>query len=120
MAKVLICDDAAFMRDVIRKMLESAGHQVVGEAEDVDEAVAKFKTLRPDVVTMDLIMKHSGVDAIKNIVAIDPAAKIVLISVLDDQESSAIEAIKAGALGIVTKPIKQDVLLSEVERVLNI
>lgn len=119
MAKVLICDDAVFMRMTIREILESAGHEIVGEADGVDEALDMYKKFKPDIVTMDIIMKSSGVEAVKKIIAFDPKAKIVVVSVLNEQEADVVEAVKCGALGIVTKPIKRDVLIAEVSRVLE-
>ena len=120
MARILICDDAVFMRMTIKETLEDAGHEVVVEAGDADEAVRMYKKYKPDVVTMDILMKHSGIEAIKNIIALDPSARIIVVTVLTEQEGEVVEAVKMGALGIVTKPIKKEVLVSEVNRVLEI
>ncbi len=119
MARILICDDAVFMRMTIREALKGAGHEIVGEAESGDEAFQMYKKLKPDLVTMDLLMKTSGVNGVKKIKEIDPQAKIIIVSVLNEQEAEVVEAVRAGAQGIVTKPIKRDVLLAEVDRVLN-
>ena len=81
MAKILICDDAVFMRMTIREALKNAGHEIIGEAENGEEALKLYKKLKPDLVTMDLLMKTSGVDSIKNIKKTDPKAKIVIVSV---------------------------------------
>ena len=120
MARILICDDAEFMRMTIRDALESAGHQIVGEAKDGTDAVEKYKKLKPDIVTMDLLMKIPGQGAIKEITAHDPKAKIIVISVLNDQEGEVIEAVRFGASGLVTKPIKRETLISEVDRVFKL
>ena len=120
MAKILICDDAEFMRKTIRETLEAAGHEVAGEADDVDAGVEQYKKLRPDLVTMDMIMEHSGVDAIKQIKEFDPKAKIIVVSVFQEQEGDIVSAIRAGALGMVSKPIKREVLLEEIDRVLKL
>jgi len=119
MARIMICDDATFMRTTIREALEGGGHEVVAEAEGAKEAFEMYKKQKPDLVTMDILMKTSGVDAVKEIRRIDPQAKIVIVSVLNEQEAEVVEAVRSGAQGIVTKPIKRDTLLSEVNRVLT-
>ena len=120
MARILICDDAVFMRMTIKETLERAGHEIVGEAADADEGVVLYKKLKPDAVTMDMVMKTPGVEAVKRIMKFDPKAKIVICSVLNAQESDVVEAVKSGALGIVAKPIKREVLVAEINRVLGI
>ncbi len=119
MAKILICDDAVFMRMTIREVLEKAGHEIVGEAEGAEEEISLYQQIKPDLVTMDLLMKSPGVDAIKRIKKINPNARIIVVSVLNEQEEEVVNAIRAGAQGIVTKPIKREVLLAEVNRVLE-
>jgi two-component system chemotaxis response regulator CheY len=119
MTRILICDDSQYMRGVIRGILEEKGYEIVAEAEDADEAVEKYKKFRPDLVTMDMLMRKSGSDAVADIMKINKNAKVVIVSVLNDGEELVVSAIKAGALGIVTKPIKKEVLLNEVERVLK-
>ena len=120
MAKILICDDAVFMRMTIREALESAGYEIVAEAEGPDEAARLYKEKKPDLVTMDMLMKKSGISGIKDIRNFDPKAKIVVVSVLTEQEGEVVDAIRAGALGIVAKPINRQVLINEVKRVLDI
>lgn len=120
MARILICDDAVFMRMTIRETLEQAGHEVVGEAENGEEAFKKYQELKPDLVTMDILMKTSGVDAVRHIIDAYPDAKIIIVSVLNEQEAEVVEAVRSGALGIVTKPIKRDSLVAEVSRVLKL
>ncbi len=120
MARILICDDAVFMRMTIKEALLKAGHDIIGEAESGDEVAQLYQTLKPDLVTMDLLMKSSGTDGIKKIREIDPKAKIVVVSVLDKHGAEVVEAVRAGALGFVTKPIRREVLTSEVNRVLAI
>jgi len=119
MARILICDDAVFMRAVLSEALRNAGHEIVGEAEDADTVVELYKKVKPDLVTMDILMKNSGVDAIKKIIDFDPKARIIVVSVLTAQEAEVVEAIRSGASGIVGKPINRSVLLSEVTRVLK-
>ena len=120
MARILICDDAGFMRMTIKEALEKAGHEVIGEAESAEDAIKKYSKLKPDIVTMDLLMKESGVRAIKKIKAKDPKARIIVVTVLNQQEADVVEAIRAGAQGLVSKPIKREALIAEVERVLNL
>lgn len=119
MARILICDDAAFMRMTIRETLEKAGHEIIGEAEDGNSAIEIYKKSKPDLVTMDILMKTSGVEAVKKLKDLDPNAKIVMVSILDEQEAEVIEAVRSGAEGIVTKPIKREMLTAEVNRVLR-
>ncbi|MBU1922597.1 response regulator [Patescibacteria group bacterium] len=119
MARILICDDAAFMRMTIRETLENAGHEIIGEAEDGNSAIEIYKKSKPDLVTMDILMKTSGVEAVKKLKDLDPNAKIVMVSILDEQEAEVIEAVRSGAEGIVTKPIKREMLTAEVNRVLR-
>ena len=96
MARVLIADDASFMRQMIREIIEPEGHEIVGEATNGVEAVDLFKELAPDLVTMDIVMpKRSGIDAVKRILAEHPSACIVMCSALG-QESLVMEALQAG------------------------
>ena len=120
MARILICDDAPFMRMVIREALESAGHVIVGETDDLNDLVSLFKSQRPDLVTMDILMRESGVEGVKRIMREDKNAKIVVVSVLAEQEAEVVDAVRLGAQGIVTKPIRRELLLAEVNRVLNL
>jgi two-component system chemotaxis response regulator CheY len=119
MARVLVCDDAVFMRMTIRETLEKAGHEIVAEADNPEEAARLFERLKPDIVTMDLLMKTPGVEGIKKIIGIDTLAKIIIVSVLGEQEGEVVDAIRAGALGIVSKPVKREMLVAEVARVLK-
>lgn len=119
MARILICDDAVFMRMTIKEALENAGHEIVGEASNVEDAVALYKKLRPDIVTMDMLMKAPGTIAVKEIMKFDPKAKIIIISVFNEKDGEVVDAIHAGAKGIISKPIKRDVLIAEVNRVLG-
>ncbi|MDS0528424.1 response regulator [Clostridium sp. SHJSY1] len=110
MKRVLIVDDAAFMRFVLRQTLEKCGFEVVGEAENGVKAIRLFRQLKPDVVTMDLTMPAlSGVDSIKVIKLIDEEAKIIVIS-SSGQKLAVEEAIEAGATSFLVKPFKEKVL----------
>lgn len=115
MAKILITDDAAFMRLMVRSALESKGHEIVGEAVNGAEAVRIYQQVKPDVVTMDITMPDmDGVTAVKNIIAMDPAAKIIMCSAMG-QTVMVMDAMKAGAKDFVVKPFQADRLLQAVE-----
>jgi two-component system chemotaxis response regulator CheY len=115
--KVLIADDASFMRQMIRDIIEPEGWEVVGEASDGVEVVEKYKKLHPDVVMMDIVMpKRSGIDAVKAIKADDPSARIVMCSALG-QEALVTEAVQAGAKDFIVKPFKPDAVLATLAKV---
>ena len=119
MARVLVADDASFMRQMIREIVEAEGHEVVGEASDGDEAVEEWKRLQPDVVTMDIVMpRRSGIDAVKGIIEIDPRACVVMCSALG-QETLVQEALQAGARDFIVKPFKPDSVIATLKKVLE-
>jgi two-component system chemotaxis response regulator CheY len=113
--RVLICDDTMFMRTVIAKMVQDGGHEVVGEAGSGDEAVARYAELKPDVVTMDVVMPDvGGIEAVKRIVEADPKARIVMCSAMG-QEKLIEQAMQAGAARYVVKPFDASKLLGALE-----
>jgi two-component system chemotaxis response regulator CheY len=115
--KVLIVDDALFMRNMLRDIFVRAGHQVVGEAANGVEALEQYRELRPDLVTMDIVMPlKSGIEALQEIVAEDPAACIIMCSALG-QDALVIEAVQAGAKDFIVKPFKEERVLEVVRRV---
>ena len=119
MARVLVADDASFMRQMIREIIEAEGHEVVGEASDGDEVVEEFKRLSPDVTTMDIVMpRRSGIDAVKSIIELDAGACVVMCSALG-QETLVQEAMAAGARDFIVKPFKPDVVIATIEKVLE-
>ena len=119
MARVLVADDASFMRQMIREILESGGHEVVGEASDGIEVLEEYKKLQPDLVTMDIVMPRcSGIDALRQIVKLDDAAQVVMCSALG-QESLVTEALEAGARDFIVKPFKPESVLSTLTKVLG-
>jgi two-component system chemotaxis response regulator CheY len=119
MARVLIADDASFMRQMIREIIEPEGHEVVGEATNGIEAVDLYGELSPDLVTMDIVMpKRSGIDAVKAIVADHPTACIVMCSALG-QETLVMEALQAGAKDFIVKPFKPDSVISTISKILE-
>ena len=116
MAKILVCDDAAFMRMTLIKLLQGAGHEVVGEAENGVEVVEKYRILHPDIVLMDITMPElDGISATVQIREIDPNAGIIMVSAMGQQEK-VFEAIKAGATDFVVKPFKPDRILACIKK----
>jgi two-component system, chemotaxis family, chemotaxis protein CheY len=119
MTRVLVADDASFMRQMIRDIIEPEGYEVVGEASDGVEVVEKFRELQPDLVMMDIVMpKRSGIDAVKAVVEIDPGARVVMCSALG-QEALVMEAIQAGAKDFIVKPFKPDSVVTTLSKVLE-
>ena len=119
MTRVLIADDASFMRQMIRDIIEPEGFEVVGEASDGVEVIEKFKELHPDLVMMDIVMpKRSGIDALKGIVAMDPTAQVVMCSALG-QETLVMEAIQAGAKDFIVKPFKPESVVVTLRKALE-
>jgi two-component system chemotaxis response regulator CheY len=119
MARVLVVDDAAFMRKVLGDALAAGGHEVVGEAENGTEAVARFQELRPELTTLDITMpEKDGLTALAEIMAIDPSARIVVCSALG-QESKVLESIKLGAKDFVVKPFQPARVLEAVGKALS-
>jgi two-component system chemotaxis response regulator CheY len=117
--RVLIVDDAIFMRNMIKDIFAGSGFEVVGEAANGLEAVEKHKELKPDLTTMDIVMPFkSGIEATREIVKADPGAVIVMCSALG-QESLVMEAIEAGASDFIVKPFKSEDVLSVVKKVLG-
>jgi two-component system chemotaxis response regulator CheY len=119
MARVLVVDDAAFMRKMVSDALTGGGHEIVGEAANGLEAVQRFQELRPDIMTLDITMpEKDGLAALKEIIAVDPGAKVVMCSALG-QESKVLESIKLGAKDFVVKPFQVERVLSAVEKALG-
>ena len=116
---VLIVDDHAGFRRFARRLLEAGGFQVVGEAGDGAEAVQRFQELKPEVTTLDITMpEKDGLTALREILAFDPAAKVVMCSALG-QESKVLEAIKGGAKDFVVKPFQPERVLDAVGKALT-
>ena len=115
---VLVCDDAPYMRQLMRRILEQGGLEVVGEAATGREAVDEYKRLRPDLVTMDIVMRElSGVAAVQAIREFDPRARIVVCSGMA-QQSLVAEVLAAGASDFVVKPFQPSHLLEAVQHAL--
>jgi len=117
--RVLVVDDAIFMRNTLKDVFVAAGFEIAGEAQHGIEAVDRYKQLKPDLVTMDIVMPYkSGIEATRDIVKVDPGAVIVMCSALG-QENLVMEAIEAGAADFIIKPFKQDEVLAVVRKVLG-
>ena len=117
--KVLVVDDAAFMRMMIKDALTKNGYSNILEAADGEQACAAFEAENPDLVIMDITMPNkTGIEALRDIKAAHPAAKIVMCSAMG-QESMVVEAIKLGALDFIVKPFKPDRILQTVEKILG-
>ncbi|HMG96666.1 MAG TPA: response regulator [Gemmatimonadaceae bacterium] len=115
---VLVCDDAVFMRTMVSDILSQAGFTVVGEAENGKQAVEKYQQLKPDLVTMDIIMPEmGGIEAVKKITQLDPGARILMCSAMG-QQALVQEALQAGARDFVVKPFQPSRVLEAVQRVL--
>ncbi|MGP0065663.1 MAG: response regulator [Isosphaeraceae bacterium] len=111
MKRLLVVDDAVFMRKMISGVAAEAGWEVVGEAGNGVEAVALYKQLRPDLVTMDLVMPEmGGLDALRLIRASDPDAKVVVVTALD-QKQSLMDSIREGAIDFIVKPFERQRVL---------
>ncbi|MEG0296292.1 MAG: response regulator [Clostridium sp.] len=119
MARVLIVDDAAFMRMMVKDILTKNGYEVVGEAANGIQAVELYKKESPDVVTMDITMPDmDGIQAVKEIKAFDPKAKVIMCSAMG-QQSMVMDAIKAGAKDFIVKPFQADRVIEAIQKVLG-
>ena len=119
MAKILTVDDAAFMRMMIKDILTKNGYEVVAEAANGVEAVELYKSHQPDLVTMDITMPEmDGIEAVKQIKAVNPAAKVIMCSAMG-QQSMVMDAIKAGANDFIVKPFQADRVLEAVKKIVG-
>lgn len=120
MAKnILICDDAAFMRMMIKDILTKNGYNVVGEAENGAKAVEKYNEVKPDLVLMDITMPEmDGIQALKKIKESDPKAMVIMCSAMG-QQAMVIESIQSGAKDFIVKPFQADRVLEAVKKVVG-
>jgi two-component system chemotaxis response regulator CheY len=115
---VLVCDDAIYMRATLRKVLEAAGFNVVGEAGTGLEAVERYKELRPSLVTMDIVMPDmGGIEAVREIVKFDATARLIMCSAMG-QQALMVESIEAGARDFVVKPFQASRVVEAARRAL--
>ncbi|MCR5119000.1 MAG: response regulator [Lachnospiraceae bacterium] len=119
MAKILVVDDAAFMRMMIKDILTKNGYEVAGEAENGAVAVSKYAELKPDLVLMDITMpEKDGIQALKDIKASDGGAKVIMCSAMG-QQAMVIEAIQSGARDFIVKPFQADRVIEAVKKVVG-
>ncbi len=120
MAKnILICDDAAFMRMMIKDILTKNGYNIAGEAENGSVAVDKYKELKPDLVLMDITMPEmDGIQALKKIRENDPSASVIMCSAMG-QQAMVIEAIQSGAKDFIVKPFQAERVIEAVKKVVG-
>lgn len=119
MATVLIVDDAAFMRMMLKDILGKNGYEIVGEAENGQVAIDKYKELNPDLVTMDITMPEmDGISAVKKIKAMNANARVVMCSAMG-QQAMVIDAIQAGARDFIVKPFQADRVLEAIQKALS-
>src|SRR5690606_14972456 len=117
-ATVLIVDDAAFMRMMLKDILEKNGYTVIGEAENGRDARDKYIELKPDIVTMDITMPvMDGITAVKEIIGINSQAKIIMCSAMG-QQAMLLDAIQAGAKDFIIKPFQEDRVIDALKKVL--
>ncbi|MCR2805022.1 MULTISPECIES: response regulator [Paenibacillus] len=117
--RILIVDDAAFMRMMIRDILSKNGYEVVGEAQDGAQAVEKYKELKPDLITMDITMPEmDGISALKEIKKLDGNAKVIMCSAMG-QQAMVIDAIQAGAKDFIVKPFQADRVIEAIKKTLG-
>lgn len=119
MAKVMICDDAAFMRMMIKDILVKNGYEIAAEAENGLKAVEQYPEAKPDLVLMDITMPEvDGIEAVRRIKALDPNANVIMCSAMG-QQAMVIEAIQAGAKDFIVKPFQADRVLEAVRKVIG-
>ena len=122
MARILIIDDAVFMRKMLVDILSDHGHVIVGEGASAKEAIEKFSALKPDLMTMDIEMpEESGIDSLSAVQCIMreyPAAKIIMVSSIN-KPSVVTQMLSAGACDFIVKPFQQDMILKSVGRILG-
>ena len=117
--RVLLVDDAAFMRMMLKNILVGAGYEIAGEGENGAKAVELYKSLKPDLVIMDIIMPEmGGIDAVREIMKINPAAKILMCSSMG-QQALVVEAIQAGAKDFIVKPFQPANVLDALKKVMG-
>ena len=119
MAKILIVDDAAFMRMMLKDILTKAGHEIIAESGNGNEAVEKYTELHPDLVTMDITMPDcDGLEGLSKIMEINPNAKVVMCSAMG-QQAMVLDAVKHGAKDFIVKPFQAEKVVTSVNNVLN-
>lgn len=120
MKKIMVVDDAAFIRKSLIMIFQQHGFEIAGEAENGVEAVLKFKELKPDLVTMDITMpKMNGIDAVKAIKEFEPDCKILVVSAAGKEEMVR-EAVMSGAKGFIVKPFSEEKVIATAKKILGL
>jgi two-component system chemotaxis response regulator CheY len=115
--RIMVVDDALFMRNMLKDIFVRAGYDVVAEAENGEAALELYQETKPDLVTMDIVMpKKSGIEALQEIMASDPDACVVMVSALG-QDSLVLESVESGAKDFIVKPFKEDNVLAIIKRI---
>ena len=115
--RVMVVDDAFFMRSVLKDIITRGGHEVVAEVENSEAAPEIYREVQPDLVTMDIVMpRKSGIEALQEIMAVDPQACVIMVSALG-QDALVLEAVAAGARDFIVKPFREDKVLATIRRV---
>lgn len=118
MANILLVDDAAFMRLMLKNMLEGNGHTIVGEAADGEQGFSKYKEVNPDITFLDITMPvKNGLECLKDIKGYNPDAKVIMCSAMG-QQAMVIEAIQNGAKNFVVKPFNEDRILAALNKIM--
>lgn len=119
MARILVVDDSSFMRNSLKFIIENGGHNVVGIAKDGKEAIELYKKLKPDIVTLDILMKNmDGIESLKEIMKIDPDARIIMVTAIGLESKQEITS-KLGAKGYIRKPFRQTEILQCIDNILQ-
>ena len=119
MANILIVDDSRTSRKILRRILEEAEHTIVGEAVNGEEGYLKYQELKPDVVTLDITMPNmDGIEALKELIAIDPDVTAVMITAAG-QQNKLIQALKIGAKKFITKPFEKEEVINNINEVME-
>ncbi len=119
MANILIVDDASFMRNSLRYLIDCSGHVVVGMAKDGKEALEMYKRLKPDLITLDILMKEmDGITTLKELLKINPSVKVVMVTAFGHDWKQK-EASEIGAIGFIRKPFKQSEIIETIEKALG-
>lgn len=121
MARILVVDDALFMRKFLGDILKSAGHEIIGEAQNAKEAITQYELLMPDLMTLDIIMPElddiTSLTAIKTIKSFDANARIIMVSAMGQEEIIS-ESMQAGAKDFIVKPFQKDNVINAVQKLL--
>lgn len=119
MTRVLVCDDSAFMRMMLKKILVENGYEVVAEAGDGKQAVQLFRQHKPDIITMDITMpKMDGIEAVKIIHEENPLTRVIMVTAIG-QRAVIMDALKAGASDFIVKPFDPDKVLATIKKILD-